>query len=759
MSQQQVLTSQYYKRRIYRSILLSYFLMLLLPLALSVYSYTYSQNMIQEEIQAAQSAYLKNVQLTLDQRIQQVYTVNSLLASNTLIQKVAQSGADPAPAQLFDYAQAQDLLCTETLYLYGTQETILYFSQSRSVLTTDRRYREDMLAGYAAKWKLSEAEFLRLMNGGSYREYAVVFDGSQPAFVMFLNTIYHQYSREPLGKVITILPVRELTAPLDNLLWTKDSIGYVALSAGEILSSGESGLLEGFPGYGGAAPDDAQAGRPAYAFASIPSMVISAKYCVAIPLQSFQRGLLAYRNVIFLSLGFLLLLGTGMAFLFSKSQYKPIRKLMAILNRGKKTAPGQLKGLTYTTVETALNGLITSNQSLRELLNKSNEVRRNAIFNGILKNRIRWDMQLRDAMVAQNMSFMYHECVVVTFAHAEYEQKNDELPVDLVIYTLKSAITEILFKEKFRGMADECDGMITAVAYRSPGTGWDDLEPLLAQILSFYRATFSNGLYALVSVPGTGIGDIPELYQQTLEMLAYKEFWGDEAPDILYFSKIDSEAPKLNNPMLKYGKNLFNALSVRDYERARTILFKQLDESFIKDVRYQQINKCRMFGLINTALAAMGNIQEEDNDFVMQLDPINRLLSVQTVNGLKEETQALFEEMIEHNRSKEQNEIPAWVGEVKAYIRENYPDPTLDVSAVAKKFGMNVSYLSRTFKKCTGTGVLDYIHTVRLGKCKELLSRNVAVARVAQQTGYIDSKALIRTFKRYEGITPGQYRP
>ena len=61
-------------------------------------------------------------------------------------------------------------------------------------------------------------------------------------------------------------------------------------------------------------------------------------------------------------------------------------------------------------------------------------------------------------------------------------------------------------------------------------------------------------------------------------------------------------------------------------------------------------------------------------------------------------------------------------------------------------------------KKVTSIGVRDNIHIVRIAKAKELLMQGMSVQEIAEKVGYVESRALIRTFKRYEGVTPGQYR-
>jgi YesN/AraC family two-component response regulator len=68
-----------------------------------------------------------------------------------------------------------------------------------------------------------------------------------------------------------------------------------------------------------------------------------------------------------------------------------------------------------------------------------------------------------------------------------------------------------------------------------------------------------------------------------------------------------------------------------------------------------------------------------------------------------------------------------------------------------------MSYLSRSYKKFRGINLLDYIHKIRIEKAK-LIINSTNLKDVAQQVGYYESKALIRVFKKYEGVTPGRFK-
>ncbi|MEK3738494.1 MULTISPECIES: helix-turn-helix transcriptional regulator [Paenibacillus] len=83
----------------------------------------------------------------------------------------------------------------------------------------------------------------------------------------------------------------------------------------------------------------------------------------------------------------------------------------------------------------------------------------------------------------------------------------------------------------------------------------------------------------------------------------------------------------------------------------------------------------------------------------------------------------------------------------------------LTVAIIADKFNYNKDYLARLFKQHTSMGPLEYIHSVRVTKAKELLTRTaLSVREIATETGFTDDKYFMRLFRKYENMTPTQYR-
>lgn len=95
---------------------------------------------------------------------------------------------------------------------------------------------------------------------------------------------------------------------------------------------------------------------------------------------------------------------------------------------------------------------------------------------------------------------------------------------------------------------------------------------------------------------------------------------------------------------------------------------------------------------------------------------------------------------------------------MKIYTQRNF-QKNLTVEFLSSLFYMNSSYLSHLFKKQTGQKYAQYLNSVRIQKAKELLaSSDRKLYQIAKAVGYDNSKYFFRVFKKWEGMTPEQYR-
>ena len=99
------------------------------------------------------------------------------------------------------------------------------------------------------------------------------------------------------------------------------------------------------------------------------------------------------------------------------------------------------------------------------------------------------------------------------------------------------------------------------------------------------------------------------------------------------------------------------------------------------------------------------------------------------------------------------------LSQITDYILQHYQDCNLDASQICDAFDITPPSLSRMFRREMNTTMLDYIHTVRLGHVKQMmLTTELSLQDISTACGYFSSWTMSRAFKKYEGITPGDYR-
>lgn len=99
-----------------------------------------------------------------------------------------------------------------------------------------------------------------------------------------------------------------------------------------------------------------------------------------------------------------------------------------------------------------------------------------------------------------------------------------------------------------------------------------------------------------------------------------------------------------------------------------------------------------------------------------------------------------------------------YVKELIRYVEENF---ALDISSrsVEQKFFINFDYVNRIFKRIMGMNIIEYRNFLRINAAKaSMLTSNKSISEIADEVGFYDKSHFSRMFKKYEGISPGEYR-
>jgi len=118
----------------------------------------------------------------------------------------------------------------------------------------------------------------------------------------------------------------------------------------------------------------------------------------------------------------------------------------------------------------------------------------------------------------------------------------------------------------------------------------------------------------------------------------------------------------------------------------------------------------------------------------------------------------MLEKCIRLLRSRHAFNDQAMVRKAMEYIEHNFASD-ISLNLVAAKVHLSPAYLSRIFTKKIGISLTEYLTKVRLKEAKKCLrTTDWTIDQIAAVTGFSSNSYFAYVFKKYEGVTPSEYR-
>lgn len=98
------------------------------------------------------------------------------------------------------------------------------------------------------------------------------------------------------------------------------------------------------------------------------------------------------------------------------------------------------------------------------------------------------------------------------------------------------------------------------------------------------------------------------------------------------------------------------------------------------------------------------------------------------------------------------------VMELINWLNENFTEP-ISLDKLSEQTGLSEKYICRIFKEYTSKTPMTYINELRIeNACYEMTKLKKSVTQAAYDSGFNDLSYFCKTFKRYKGVTPNEYR-
>jgi AraC-like DNA-binding protein len=128
-----------------------------------------------------------------------------------------------------------------------------------------------------------------------------------------------------------------------------------------------------------------------------------------------------------------------------------------------------------------------------------------------------------------------------------------------------------------------------------------------------------------------------------------------------------------------------------------------------------------------------------------------------------EEIDALLLQTVQFIKKKyehaDQQRQQGYIDEVERLIEKNYQNCDYGVLQIATDLNLSNTYISKLYKDLTGTNIIERLTQYRMKAAVSLLlETDIPVTDIYSLAGYSSVNYFYRVFKKYYGVTPGQYR-
>ncbi|XEC95829.1 AraC family transcriptional regulator [Paenibacillus tarimensis] len=259
-----------------------------------------------------------------------------------------------------------------------------------------------------------------------------------------------------------------------------------------------------------------------------------------------------------------------------------------------------------------------------------------------------------------------------------------------------------------------------------------------------------------ISRPTMYVKSIPDLFLSVTQAAGYRLFRDEN--QIIYMEELLPQDPEHQRPYpFALDREILQAIRMGEQETVEQLIDRFLEEISREQGKeyFVQQSVLQLFGSIHYIVLQSG-LQPEQ-----LFGGQNRFEQLLHIRELPELSRWFKEEVIRpYMRQMEERsnlQLKRVVEQTIQYLQTHYmKDISLD--SCADMAGTNPYTLSKAFKQIAGLNFIDYLTRIRIDRAKELLrTTNMKINDVSGQVGYQHSY-FNRIFKKYEGVTPSQYR-
>lgn len=452
----------------------------------------------------------------------------------------------------------------------------------------------------------------------------------------------------------------------------------------------------------------------------------------------------------------LVVIGTGVSFILSKRLYNPVKKLIQDLKKK--------SGLDFNNtsneiilLEKVFDTLVKQEENLfNELEKQKINVRENylrRLLEGNLKNMESY------GFLETKFSRSHFLCVVISIdRYVEFSQKYSEeqqyymkaliLKVSEEIFNISYTGAGLVINQRKIAIVINMNCIHAEEAFRQIEADVRKMQMETSKVLDFTVSVGIGNMY-------TDKQGVKKSFQEAEQALKLKLFSGDGSV-IVWKEDLD----KYNKYYYPYEKET-RILNVLKW-CLKEALSAAVDD-LIDDIRNKNGISCdNILQIINQLVGNTIRFLVDSHINISDIFGANfniyhDLSERETLEDYGKFLHAFYGSIVEY-LSKPILNSKGYFAQMLEYIHTNYKTD-IGIDDIAAQVGLSYAHTRKIFKDETGDSLIDYINKLRIEEAKGLLCKsNKNIMDIALKLGYNNDQSFTRFFRKYVGVTPGEYR-
>ncbi|WHH58542.1 AraC family transcriptional regulator [Petroclostridium sp. X23] len=742
-------------------------------------SYTTSSKSLLDEVKKSNILILKQARDSIDKEIARVNDISVKIAVNKQINKASYFSRDESASDLDVYSEISQYLnslkSTNDLY----SNIWIKFNKSNKIVNFEDIYEEHAFFSDVCVYK-SNLEWDKIFNGyyafSTIGRQEIYFNYTSRPVVVFVRSIPIG-DIVPLGTVVINMDEKVLSSAIQNMDKNNPILTYIVDSNNNIVFCNDNQYTYNvddklFDEVDSIIAQDKEGevntvidGRE-YTVEFISSNVNDWRYITLIPNSFITSKVNNIRNITIVIIIISFIVGSVLSYILVKKIYNPINKIISylnIINNNKRIGKEKDKSNDeFAFINNIINYVYSENKSLKESYNKSIPMLKEKILSDLLDGKVN-DLKFKELCENIGINLPYNLFQVIVFEIDDY--LNLDKGVQKRLYSeIVQAIESIALKV-FQNSAKiylikkgkDKDKVVAIIndeeSSQDTGISNEFFDEVIKYFGQNYGITFTIGIgKAYASYEKCSMSFIEALFA-----LKYKVVKGDNT--IIHIDEVSDIPTNTFEYPIETERHLINKLKSGDIKSITSILEETLVKNLNNSNASPEMVNNFFNALIGTLVRTIYEMQSTVKEvFQSEYDLYNEISVKSTITEKKGYILFLFKTVTEFvNKRKVSNNLKVYEKVIK-FIDENYQSE-LSLDNVSEVVGLSPSYLSLVFKEVSGINFVEYVNRYRIMKAKTYLNDiSLTVSQISNKVGYINSNTFIKVFKKYEGITPGQFR-